>query len=36
VFETGDERYLWLNGIQAVAKGVRDGATLTYEMYQLA
>ncbi|MBA2414598.1 MAG: DUF3237 domain-containing protein [Geodermatophilaceae bacterium] len=36
VFETGDERYLWLNGIQAVAKGVRDGAILTYEMYQLA
>lgn len=36
VFETGDERYLWLNGIQAVAKGVREDKLLTYEMYQLA
>lgn len=36
VFETGDERYRWLNGIQAVAKGVRRDNTLTYEIYQLA
>jgi len=36
VFETGDERYAWLNGIQAVARGVREDKVLTYEMYQLA
>jgi hypothetical protein len=35
VFETGDERYLWLNGIQAVAKGIREDKILTYEIYQL-
>ncbi len=35
VFETGDERYSWLNGIQAVARGVREDRILTYEMYQL-
>jgi len=34
-FETSDERYLWLNGIQAVAKGVFDGTSLTYELYEL-
>lgn len=34
-FETGDKRYLWLNGIQAVAKGVREDEVLTYEIYQL-
>lgn len=34
-FETGDQRYLWLNGIQAVAKGVREDKVLTYEIYQL-
>ena len=36
VFETGDERYSWLNGVQAVAKGVRVDQTLTYDLYQLA
>ncbi|MBA2553873.1 MAG: DUF3237 domain-containing protein [Geodermatophilaceae bacterium] len=36
VFETGDERYRWLNGIQAVSRGVREGDILTYELYQLA
>ncbi|MGZ6906484.1 MAG: DUF3237 domain-containing protein [Acidimicrobiia bacterium] len=37
LFDTGDERYLWLNRIQAVAKGtVSDGGrTLVYEMYEL-
>ncbi len=35
LFETGDERYAWLNRIQAVAKGRNDGSTLTYEMYEL-
>lgn len=34
-FETGDERYRWLNKIQAVAKGTVDGSTLTYEIYEL-
>ena len=34
-FETGDDRYRWLNKIQAVAKGTLDGSTLTYEMYEL-
>ena len=35
LFETGDERYAWLNRIQAVAKGKLDGQTLTYEMYEV-
>jgi hypothetical protein len=34
-FETGDERYQWLNRIQAVAKGTRDGETLTYEVCEV-
>ena len=34
-FETGDERYRWLNKIQAVGKGILDGNTLTYELYEL-
>lgn len=34
-FETGDERYRWLNKIQAVAKGRLEGTTLTYDMYEL-
>jgi len=34
-FETGDERYQWLNQIQAVGKGTRDGATLTYEVCEV-
>jgi hypothetical protein len=34
-FETGDERYGWLNKIQAVAKGVLEGTTLTYEVYEV-
>ncbi len=36
VFETGDDRYFWLNGIQAVARGVREDKILTYDMYQLS
>lgn len=37
LFETGDERYAWINAIQAVAKGtVSDGgASLQYEMYEV-
>ena len=36
-FETGDERYLWLNKIQAVGKGTlsNGGATLTYELCEV-
>jgi hypothetical protein len=37
LFDTGDERYAWINAIQAVAKGkVSEGGTrLDYEMYEL-
>jgi hypothetical protein len=34
-FDTGDQRYRWLNRIQAVAKGTLDGSTLTYELHEL-
>jgi hypothetical protein len=34
-FDTGDERYAWLNRIQAVGKGALEGSTLTYELYEL-
>ena len=34
-FETGDDRYRWLNKVQAVAKGRLDGSTLTYEIYEV-
>lgn len=34
-FHTGDERYAWLNRVQAVAKGVFGGTGLVYEMYEL-
>jgi hypothetical protein len=39
LFHTGDERYDWLNRIQAVAKGsfprAPEMTTLVYEMYEL-
>lgn len=37
LYDTGDERYAWLNKVQAVAKGVTspDGTTLTYEIHEL-
>jgi hypothetical protein len=35
LFDTGDERYRWLTRIQAVGKGVTEGDTLTYELYEL-
>ena len=39
VFETGDERYAWLNAVQAVGKGQliisADGAKLEYEFYEI-
>ena len=34
-FETGDDRYGWLNKIQAVGKGVLDGSTLVYDLHEL-
>ena len=34
-FETGDERYAWLNSVQAVGKGTLDGADLHYEWYEV-
>ena len=34
-FDTGDERYLWLNKIQVVGKGRMSGSTLTYELFEL-
>jgi hypothetical protein len=34
-FETGDERYAWLNRIVAVGKGVLDGSILRYEWYEV-
>jgi hypothetical protein len=35
LFETGDERYLWLNRIVAVAKGTLTGSALAYEVYEV-
>ena len=35
-FQTGDERYLWINRIQAVAKGkFNELGQLVYEMYEM-
>ena len=35
-FETGDERYAWLNRVQAVGKGVvHEDLALDYEWYEL-
>lgn len=38
-FETGDERYAWLNRIQAVGKGLftpaADGGRLDYEFFEV-
>ena len=35
-FETGDERYRWLNHVQAVGKGTLDDRALTYRLYEFA
>ena len=35
LFETGDSRYTWLTGLQAVALGERVGTALTYDFYAL-
>jgi Protein of unknown function (DUF3237) len=34
LYDTGDERYLWLNSIQAIAKGNLDGSVLSYEIHE--
>jgi hypothetical protein len=34
-FETGDERYAWLNLVQAVGKGLLRGNHLTYVMHEV-
>lgn len=34
-FETGDERYSWLNKVQAIGKGVSFGDTRIYEVYEV-
>ncbi|MDQ6848718.1 MAG: DUF3237 domain-containing protein [Actinomycetota bacterium] len=35
-FETDDPDLAWLNTIQGVGKGIRDGSSLVYQIYQLA
>ena len=35
LFETGDERYAWLNAVQAVGIGVIADGSITYEVYRL-
>jgi hypothetical protein len=34
-FETGDERYAWLNLVQAVGKGTIDGSRVVYEVAEV-
>jgi hypothetical protein len=35
LFETGDERYTWLNNIQAIGIGTPGDGSVTYEVYAL-
>ncbi|MEE3328206.1 MAG: DUF3237 domain-containing protein [Myxococcota bacterium] len=35
LFETGDERYAWLNNIQAVGIGRMEGKSVFYDIYEL-
>lgn len=35
-FETNSPRYAWLNTVQAIAKGRREGNTLVYELYEVS
>jgi Protein of unknown function (DUF3237) len=35
LFETGDPRYAWLNGVQAIGVGGRERATVSYDIYAL-
>ena len=34
-FETDDERYAWLNGVQASGQGRSDGDDIVYEMFEV-
>ena len=34
-FETGDERYAWLNDVQAIATGTSGDGKVTYEVYEV-
>jgi hypothetical protein len=34
-FETGDERYAWLNLVQAVSKGTFEGSDVRYEVAEV-
>ncbi len=34
-FETADERYGWLNAIQAIGQGRNDGDTIVYSMFEV-
>jgi len=35
LFETGDERYAWLNNVQAVGLGAPGAGNVTYQIYAL-
>ena len=35
LFETGDERYAWLNTVQAVGIGRLSGSDVVYDVYEL-
>jgi hypothetical protein len=35
IFETDDPDLGWMNTIQGVGKGIRDGSTLVYEFFEL-
>jgi len=34
-FETDDDRYAWLNGVQAIGQGRSDGEDIVYEMFEV-
>ena len=34
-FETSDERYTWLNAVQAVGKGELGAGTVSYEIAEV-
>lgn len=34
-FETDDERYAWLNAVQAIGQGRSDGDDIVYEMFEV-